>query len=618
MTNARWWVALGSVLVALLSLWLNCRTRARPTGVRMVLDRDAYERVSLPYVEPSPIHRVIEVQGHIRKDLLTADAYVIVPDDRLLSLSVNGRAISLAAIDPAKLGDFEQGFRLPLGSLLSPGDNLVVLKVRNLDGPGGLDVHPDADDPRSLAEVLALESALLVLLWLGLGAARCATETRVLVLAAIALRLGYWWVTPPSVRSHDVDAHMEYIEFLIGHHALPNPASGFSFYHPPLYYVAAALLWSGLAALGLVRDEIMKGLQLASVACEMGFVAFSIATARLWLDAVPPARFVRGLGRRGLTDLYTALILFWPSSILHAARLGNDDLTYLFFGGSLYFASRFWLFPSTVAADRSLIAAALWAALGTITKTTSLALFAVLGVLFLARVVVRERERRFRVLERRAWPALLFFVASTAIGLGRAIVASAARPGDNPIVGHVAQLDDNLIVRNQAQNYLLFDLGTFVRAPFTNALDDDKGRQFFWHYLAKTSLFGEWEFHGPLARAVATALSLAFLCVCAHLAVSLFLRRASVWSSEAPLVLVFVALVLSLLTLRITIPRSCHGDFRFILPVLTPLCFWYVRGIAAYEERGWTASERVARGLGWTFAALGGAFVAVIVMTKAG
>ena len=255
---------------------------------------------------------------------------------------------------------------------------------------GGLDVRPDPADWRNSAELGAAAAACLVLLATILGWAGCRAETVAVVVAAVALRLAYLWVTPYTTREHDIDGHLEYIQYLLSHRSLPSAAEGYELYHPPLYFIVAALEWWTLKALGFAHNEILKAEQLQSMVWELGFAGFSIATARLWLDRMNATELGRGLRHRALSLLFAALILLWPSSILHGARIGNDDLVYLFFAAGLYSLSRWWF----EGRDRYLYLAALAGALGVLTKTNIVLMFAVLGVTFLVRTLVIERDRR--------------------------------------------------------------------------------------------------------------------------------------------------------------------------------------------------------------------------------
>ncbi len=84
----------------------------------------------------------------------------IVPDDCVRSLSVNGTAISLAAINSSRLCDFRSGFDIDVGPSLRTGDNEITLEVENVSGPHGLAVR----SIRNGAPLSAGSIALLVLL----------------------------------------------------------------------------------------------------------------------------------------------------------------------------------------------------------------------------------------------------------------------------------------------------------------------------------------------------------------------------------------------------------------------------------------------------------------------
>src|SRR5208283_6234115 len=105
---------------------------------------------SFPYGDPkAPLDRPMVLAFHVQKTALTQTSFVIVPDDHVETISVNGAEVSLAEVDPKKLDDYLEGFRFPLGRYFKTGDNRVVVRVRNRGGPGGLDVRPDPKDWRN-------------------------------------------------------------------------------------------------------------------------------------------------------------------------------------------------------------------------------------------------------------------------------------------------------------------------------------------------------------------------------------------------------------------------------------------------------------------------------------
>jgi hypothetical protein len=125
-----------------------------------------------------------------------------------------------------------------------------------------------ADDTRLLPETLAIEGPLAALrrhavpLMLGFALAAGASlaaqrrdnaqapwRAAWLPWAALgAVALFWMWIFAAKLASmplrtgFDVQGHLEYVRFLLQHHALPTAADGWSMYHPPAFYAAVAAL----------------------------------------------------------------------------------------------------------------------------------------------------------------------------------------------------------------------------------------------------------------------------------------------------------------------------------------------------------------------------------------
>lgn len=430
-------------------------------------------------------------------------------------------------------------------------------------------------------------------------------------LLAIALRVAYLAVTPFNLRTHDVDGHVEYIEYLLNHHSFPPNDGGWSFYHPGLYFLISALQWRLLDVLHVSRAAILVSLQAQSVLWELGYAAFAFAAARLWLDELPEESFGKGLlSRRALAALAAVLIAVWPATIIHSVRIGNDDLVYLFFGASFYFTTRWW----TRKRERDLHLAAVASALGVVTKTNALVLFGILGLLLLVHMAGRERERRPLVYLKRFAPMVVLALASFAIALGSAIKDTLTGKRTSFFVGNSDWVTNKLIVGNRAENYIWFDLPAFVNHAFISPWDDPPGRQWFWNYFFKTSLFGEFHFDSILVWNLAVLISVAFLGLLVFAVGSEILGAFGL--AWLPITLTMTVLVASLAYLRMRHPWAPSAEFRYILPVLTPFLLAYLRGLTRCDERGWV---RIARGgalLGWIFAGLSIALVVAIAALR--
>ncbi len=151
--------------------------------------------------------------------------------------------------------------------------------------------------------------------------------------------------------------------------------------------------------------------------------------------------------------------------------------------------------------------------------------------------------------------------------------------------------------------------------PFTSPWDESLGREFFWNYALKTSLFGEFRiFRFPLGETLGAAIgtSLLVLVVCAF---------RGFWKSKMDrvqvLLLLQIAMFLAaLMYLRITVPFACSNDFRYILPVLASFIPFVCLGTFVKPSgRKWKA---LMMGNGIVFAGLSVWFALLILVKNSG
>jgi hypothetical protein len=601
-----------AALVLLITAVLGVCTALRVTGATVRSGRGARTPVALPYSTSTARGEVLEFELTVHKGPLARPWIVFVPDDNLLSLSVDGREVPLAGVGQQQRHDYREGFRFPLGAYLPAGDSRVVVRVENSLGPGGLELRRDWSDGASRAELVVAAVAFVVLIASGMAWMNVPTAVTALFALGTLLRFAYLAVTPFWLRAHDEGGHIEYIEYILKHAAIPAPYQGWSFYQPPLYYAISAGTWKLLTVIGVSeRGTILRALQIESLLFQLGFLGLSLATASAWMRALPDAAFGRRLtSRPALMALLAGLMCLWPSAIIHSVRIGNDDLFYLLYGAGFYFGTRWWLSGR----ERDLTLAAAWGAVAMVTKTNALMLFVILGALLVCRFVLDDRRKIVPSI-RRASPMFLLFFVSTGLALGRGVVDTARGKRANVLVGNAEHLRTDLAVGNRVYNYLWFDAKTFVTQPFTSTLDDTKGRQFFWNFTLKSSLFGEFGFDHPRALPVlGIALSVLLLCLLAWLLFGTALRRArrEDWYADLPLLVAAVTLVACLAAFRMSIPMGCSGDVRYILPVIAPMVCLFVRSITFLHQRGWDRAATVGWFAGWSFSACALVFFVVL------
>jgi hypothetical protein len=375
------------------------------------------------------------------------------------------------------------------------------------------------------------------------------------VLAGTVVCVNYLAYTSIAERNCDGPAQVQYIQSIAEHLRLPDVFDCGACGHPPLYYGLAAL-WSKVVALGgLIPFEL--GLQWLSLLLFFGFVVFALLIFRSCIEQPAPLR------------LATALIVFWPSSIINSVRVHNDALASLLMIASMYFIAQ-W---DRQGRARDFRAALATAALALLTKSNGYAVAATL-VLFL---LFRLRSTPGRESLRRCAAAIL--VLAVAGGL-----AVAGRNSRDPrtlcqkVLGHACDGRYVPPVADRPGRFISFDASDFVRRIDT--LPQDRERDYFLNRFAKSSLFGipplEDELTSRRHDVLGSVISSLLLLMAAVCLLALPFLRGLDWRSTRVYAAAAAVMFLFLLAFRIRLPNEFHEDFRHIFPALAPFCLGYV------------------------------------------
>ena len=387
---------------------------------------------------------------------------------------------------------------------------------------------------------------LLGLLVFSVGA-RFKLDRKLILLFFIGLllRVGYGQETFYDQRGHDVGGHVHYMRIVAEQNRIPSANECWTCYHPPVYYVLSAGVWKMSNLLECSPQNAVKWFDFLISLVALGF---GLACLKSLLSGAP---------------LVAAALLWsvWPSFILASPRLGNDILFYAMHAVALWGCLKYIRSSS----GKYFIVAVLAAFIAYWTKSTAIVTFGLLGVTALVQLLSRNPRKWSRV-EKVA--AGLFVVASIA-------VACVALSHD--VVGNASGNDNTVLIRNNPGNFLFFDLRTFLTQPYTDPWHDELGRQFFWNYLAKTSLFGEFKL-----LETAKGLWLASIISACFVALLGFGLR-GLWKTrwdKAHILMGVQALLFfaAMVALRLKYPFSCSNDFRYIVPVLLSCLPWVGEG----------------------------------------
>lgn len=507
---------------------------------------------------------------------LTPRKFNFIPDDRLMALSVNGRQVDLSVYDPRALGDYRRGEIIDLADHLKVGENKIVVNFVDSGGRMGLRIGVD---PKSSSFVL------LALLWVAYVVAAFIRLLRglgygslfILILTSgLVIRLFYFSVTDYNTRAHDTFDHLDYVNYFVEHKALPpiEMSARRVFFHPPLYYASTAAFSSAIDSIsGSQKNVVNRGVQVLSLLYSLIFMIFAVKIILLFFSqvgAVKSSEFEVSKARlrdviRNPTVKYatfaSALVVFWPSGVLHSTRVGNDPMVYMFSAVSLYYLTKFYFMPYL----RYAVCFAIAVALGVLTKVSA-GIFIPVALSVLVLMLTTKRLKFDIALAKLVAICGLIFACSSAFALYPGVALKMQGGKENVYIEDIDNLHSGLRVKNEARNYFWFDVKIFMTEPYTSPWKDHQGRQFFWNYLSKTSLFGEWSFEGKLVAVFASIVSLAFLFILTY---TLIAALNMTWRDVRivfPLLSYALAMYAAVTYMRITFPVNI--DFRYIVPTL--------------------------------------------------
>lgn len=591
------------------------------------------QEIDTPGFMQSPESGIYRLAGTLVMNDNASSTLRIIPDDEILSLAVNQRPVDLSFIPHEQRKDYNKGFIYDLSGYLHEGENQIEILYSDQGGKMGIVITAEGGENfAKLIYLLLTIFAVLIAVKL-VNACKFSTPIKVLFIGALLIRLSYFMVTPGDVRDHDLGDHIGYSEYLT-EHWMPPPidyAVGGAFFHPPLYYYTSAIVYK---ATQLVEPNnkvaIYRVQQLLSLVYSMGFVLFGLMILNELLnlyrkpkndtESINPtptqevqevqdklgmiARISKSFREDSLLWIIGALFAFWPAAIIHSVRIGNDPMLYFLFTASLYYIVRWYRHDQ----KRDLMIASLVGAAAIITKANGEILIAVLGVIGLYKMISTKQWATY--FKMAIVPCVVMLLA-VIITVGPALMLKMQGKRDKLYIDDISGLSQANLVGNTATNYFWFDVKVFITEPFTDPYDDRMGRQFFWNYLGKTGLFGEFKY--PSLMSVNTAVSTSFLAVLMfiYMLCGIYYMAKEDFKRMAPILLSGFFLWAGVTYMRMTFPANI--DFRYIVPIIITFCGLYAVSILSFERIGATRMANIGKTLSVLFSISSVLFIIGIV-----
>lgn len=529
-------------------LTLGLLSRVSIENVKFV-QNDVAESVSLPFSRDIQVDVPFDMEFDVTDPLNLAYDIFVIPDDCADMITVDGVTVDLSGIE--NHCSFWSGFAIPdslLNSYRHSGNTHYSLTMRNKGGIGGAMFFVKLNSVVGhIINFLTIASLALFFAFLA-RRLRFGKALVVLFFLGVVFRSVFYVAIPYKKFSMDVEGHIGYVQYIVEKHAIPSAEDCWSCYHPSVYYLAASTSYAISEFLGVPGT--------------VGLQAFSLLISLL--TTFVGLLFLRKILEGRALLLSSFLWIFWPLMIVVAPRIGNDQLFYLLhvlcmWGGINYVKE---------GRGKDLIIALVATGFALWTKSTAVVTLGMFFVFMVAGFFAKSCLKP----SKSEWVAWSMFV-----GLVVAFVLN--KVFGSSLVGNIGSLNSQMKVPNEVFNYLYFDLQNFLQAPYTNCWNSSMGRDFFWNFALKTSMFGEWEvLTTPAGRLLATLMSVLLLGLVVY-AIRGF------WKTRFKLVhwILFlhgVAFVAALMALRIKYPFACSNDFRYILPILLSFCPFVAYGIA--------------------------------------
>jgi hypothetical protein len=116
--------------------------------------------IQVPFTDTSrPGAAEYQIDAILHVGLLTPGVFRLSADDCLVALSVNGETVPVGRLSKQALCDWQNGVEVDLRPYMHRGDNEVSVRVRNLQGPWGLQLRVSARS--ALVQGLAIACFLL-------------------------------------------------------------------------------------------------------------------------------------------------------------------------------------------------------------------------------------------------------------------------------------------------------------------------------------------------------------------------------------------------------------------------------------------------------------------------
>jgi hypothetical protein len=239
---------------------------------------------------------------------------------------------------------------------------------------------------------------------------------------------------------------------------------------------------------------------------------------------------------------------------------------------SLYFIIK-WLNTKT---EKFLYLACVFSATTTAVKLSGLMLIPLICIAFTYQLL-KKKEKKYL---KHGIALTIIIITIVSLSFFRNVKAAMTVPDFSVMNGKSAiSMNRQLAVKNQIKNFLTFDEYTFISQPFTTPWEDKGGREYFWNYIGKTMLFGEFNFNATTSKTLAIIMSILLIEAAPFFFLGLVTAVQKLTITKSLLVLYGLLSIVSVISFRLNQPFAPNQDFRYIVPAIIPGIYFYFSGL---------------------------------------
>lgn len=508
------------------------------------------QTIAFPFLDQHPSKQEkFEIITHFFYTNLKSHTFQIIPDDCVESIQINDNIIDLTPYNRAQLCDYKNGFKLNLKKYLLHGTNTLTFTIADYGGARGMNIK----EINGYQNYIYLLILLIIFIYTVKFLLYFNIEKRVIFIfiLGLILKLYYLSYTEFNIRTHDIEGHIEYIKYIANNFQTPSVDACWQCYHQPLYYILSAIVYKITTYINLGSPNI--SLQYFSLFLNTIFLIYSILILKIFIK------------NKNLLLLFSSLMIFFPSLIIHSIRIGNDSLFYLFHIMAIYYFLK-WVINNE---NKKFIYLALVSALFAIfVKSNGILTFGIIGLSYLFFII---KHKLFMTHIKITILSVISFILVLALNLEVNKIRDAK---DFALVSNSNGLTHELSVDSSVNSFIYVNLDTFLSTPYANPWKDGSGRNHFWHYLLKTSLFGEFDFVKQL-DSYAKIISFIYIFILLFIFLGFLLIKQKDIDIYIVLIFNLFILIMGMIYLRISVPFSCSSDFRYVLPILLSFTLFY-------------------------------------------